>query len=87
MEKVEIAIRLLSTCYAVGICVMILRLQGQDTSEDSPLYRSFCCRFSGRETDTLRRFHHAAGGLHDGLHVSVVKPAIPFQDVTSRAPN
>ncbi|KAK1934400.1 Protein disulfide-isomerase [Phytophthora citrophthora] len=32
MEKVEIAIRVLSLCYAVGICVMILRLQGQDTS-------------------------------------------------------
>ncbi|KAE8878113.1 hypothetical protein PF005_g8255 [Phytophthora fragariae] len=32
MEKVEIAIRVLSTCYAVGICVMILRLQGQTTS-------------------------------------------------------
>ncbi|KAG1693847.1 hypothetical protein DVH05_022767 [Phytophthora capsici] len=32
MEKVEIAIRVLSVCYAVGICIMILRLQGQDTS-------------------------------------------------------
>ncbi|KAL3664181.1 hypothetical protein V7S43_011062 [Phytophthora oleae] len=32
MKKVEIAIRVLSICYAVGICVMILRLQGQDTS-------------------------------------------------------
>ncbi|KAG7381970.1 hypothetical protein PHYPSEUDO_005441 [Phytophthora pseudosyringae] len=32
MKKVEIAIRVLSTSYAVGICVMILRLQGQDTS-------------------------------------------------------
>ncbi|KAF1781730.1 Thioredoxin, conserved site [Phytophthora cactorum] len=28
----EIAIRVLSTCYAVGIGVMILRLQGEDTS-------------------------------------------------------
>ncbi|KAG3113598.1 hypothetical protein PI124_g7054 [Phytophthora idaei] len=32
MQKVEIAIRVLSTCYAVGIGVMILRLQGEDTS-------------------------------------------------------
>ncbi|KAG6974638.1 hypothetical protein JG688_00002976 [Phytophthora aleatoria] len=32
MQKAEIAIRVLSTCYAVGIGVMILRLQGEDTS-------------------------------------------------------
>ncbi|KUF85950.1 hypothetical protein AM588_10001695 [Phytophthora nicotianae] len=32
MQKVEIAIRVLSICYAVGIGVMILRLQGEDTN-------------------------------------------------------
>lgn len=32
MEKVEIAVRVLGIGYALGICGMILRLQGEDTS-------------------------------------------------------
>jgi hypothetical protein len=32
MEKVEIAIRVLSVGYALGILIIILRMQGQDTS-------------------------------------------------------
>jgi hypothetical protein len=34
MEKVEIAVRVLGVGYALGICGMILQLQGEDTSEE-----------------------------------------------------
>lgn len=41
MEKVEIAIRMLSIAYALGILIIILCMQGQDTSTLSVgLFRS-----------------------------------------------